>query len=103
MVGLQKANKKPVNLPMHKNDNELSEALNTFFSRFDSYDFSDKLKKLTEEQAQVTSTPFSITREDVRSVFKRNKVNKSPGPDGITGRLLKCCSEQLCGVFADIF
>ena len=35
MVGLQKANKKPVNLPMHKNDNELSEALNTFFSRFD--------------------------------------------------------------------
>ena len=98
MVGLQKANKKPVNLPMHKN-----EASNTFFSRFDSYDFSDKLKKLTEEQAQVTSTPFSITQEDVRSVFKRNKVNKSPGPDGITGRLLKCCSEQLCGVFADIF
>ncbi|KAK0146536.1 hypothetical protein N1851_014143 [Merluccius polli] len=103
MIGLQKEHKKPVHLPMHKNDSELSEAFNAFFSRFDSHDFSDKIKKLTEEQAQVKSTPFSITQEDVRSVFKRNKVNKSPGPDGITGRLLKCCSEQLCGVFADIF
>ena len=31
MIGLQKAHKKPVHLPMHKNYNELSEALNTFF------------------------------------------------------------------------
>lgn len=77
--------------------------MNIFFSRFDIHDFSDKLKKLTEEQAQVESIPFSITKEDVRSVFKRTKVNTSPGPDGITGRLLKCCSEQLCRVFSDIF
>ena len=54
-----------------------------------SHDFSDKLMKLTEEQVQVTSTPFPITQEDVRSVLKRNKVNKSPGPDGITGRIVK--------------
>jgi hypothetical protein len=103
MTGLHKTQNKPVHIPMYKSDSDLSEALNTFFSRFDIHDFSDEHKKLTEEQALVKSTLFSITQEDDRSVFKRNKVNKSPGPDGITGRLLKCCSEQLCGVFTDIF
>ena len=104
MTGLHKTQNKPFHIPMYKSDSDLSEALNTFFSRFDIHDFSDEHKKLTEEQALVKSTLFSITQEDVRSVFKRNKVNKSPGPDGITGRLLKCCSEQLnCSTANPIF
>lgn len=48
--------------------------LTLFFSRFDPHDFSDKLKELAEELGQVKSTPLSIT-EEVRLVFKRNKVN----------------------------
>ena len=66
MTGLHKTQNNPVHIPMYKSDSDLSEALNTFFfSRLDIHDFSDEHKKLTEEQALVKSTPFSITQEDV--------------------------------------
>ncbi|KAK1789906.1 hypothetical protein P4O66_002233 [Electrophorus voltai] len=40
---------------------------------------------------------------DVRRVFKRVNTRKVAGPDGICGRLLKACADQLAPVFTDIF
>ena len=31
------------------------------------------------------------------------KVNKASGPDGICGRTLKFCADELCGVFQHLF
>lgn len=77
---------KPVYIPIYDSDGDLSEALNTVYSCFDIDVFSEELKKLAVEQALAKSTAFLITQEDRRSVPKRNRVNKSPEPDGITGR-----------------
>ncbi|KAI3375933.1 hypothetical protein L3Q82_016361, partial [Scortum barcoo] len=35
--------------------------------------------------------------------FKQINTRKAPGPDGIPGRALKVCADQLADVFADIF
>ncbi|KAK1786692.1 hypothetical protein P4O66_017091 [Electrophorus voltai] len=40
---------------------------------------------------------------DVRRVFKRVNTRKAVGPDGICGRVLKVCADQLAPVFTDIF
>ncbi|KAK1784066.1 hypothetical protein P4O66_021738, partial [Electrophorus voltai] len=44
-----------------------------------------------------------ITESDVRRVFKRVNTRKAMGPDGICGRVLKACTDQLAPVFTDIF
>ncbi|KAI3376226.1 hypothetical protein L3Q82_016729, partial [Scortum barcoo] len=40
---------------------------------------------------------------DVCRTLKRINTRKAPGPDGIPGRALKVCADQLADVFADIF
>ena len=40
-----------------------------------------------------------IDQERVFGLFKHATVNKCPGPDGICGRTLRFCAEQLSGVF----
>ena len=44
-----------------------------------------------------------ITGADVCKSFKRINQHKAPGPDGIPGRALRVCADQLAGVFTDIF
>ena len=39
----------------------------------------------------------------VLGLFKHIGVNKCPGPDGICGRTLRFCAEQLSGVFQHLF
>ncbi|KAK1784837.1 hypothetical protein P4O66_018184 [Electrophorus voltai] len=46
--------------------------------------------------------PLIITESDVRRVFKRVNTRKAMGPDGICGRVLKACADQLAPVFTDI-
>ncbi len=35
--------------------------------------------------------------------LKRVNVRKAAGPDGITGRVLRSCADQLAGLFTSIF
>ncbi|KAI5630012.1 gastrula zinc finger protein XlCGF28.1-like [Silurus asotus] len=46
---------------------------------------------------------FTISEHDVRRAFKRVNTRKAAGPDGITGRVLKACADQLAPVFTEIF
>lgn len=56
------------------------------------------------ELANCQSTvQFKFNVHDVKSVFKKADLNKSPEPDGITGWVLNICAEQLNSVFFDIF
>ena len=47
--------------------------------------------------------PPVISRADVWRSFIRINTHKAPGPDGIPGRALKVCADQLADVFTDIF
>ena len=46
---------------------------------------------------------ISLSVADVSKTFKQVNTRKAAGPDGITGRFLKACADQLATVFKDIF
>ncbi|KAL0195769.1 hypothetical protein M9458_009341, partial [Cirrhinus mrigala] len=46
---------------------------------------------------------FIISEHDVRRAFKRVNTRKAAGPDGISGRILRACADQLAPVFTEIF
>ncbi len=46
---------------------------------------------------------ITLSEDDVRRELKRVNVRKAAGPDGITGRVLRSCADQLAGLFTSIF
>ncbi|KAK1788004.1 hypothetical protein P4O66_016477, partial [Electrophorus voltai] len=61
------------------------------------------LEKINNNLSWAKQRPLIITESDVRRVFKRVNTRKAVGPDGICGRVLKACTDQLAPVFTDIF
>ncbi len=51
----------------------------------------------------VPSTPITLSEHDIRRAFKHVNTKKAAGPDGISGRVLKLCADQLAPVFTVIF
>ena len=49
----------------------------------------------------ITTLEITLSLADVSRTFKQ--VNKAAGPDGLPGRVLRACGDQLAGVFTDIF
>lgn len=81
-------------------DKHLAQDLNSFYLRFDTYNFSNEILTL-KKKLQCTRSP--LNELSVVQSFRRTKVRKSPGPDSICGRLLHSCAEQLGPIFFDIF
>ena len=54
------------------------------------------------KRPRTTAAPV-ISRADVWRSLNRINTCKAPGPDGLPGRALKVCADQLADVFADIF
>ena len=50
-----------------------------------------------------TDGKLEIEENDVLRICQRTNVRKRPGPDGISGRVLKTCASQLSGIFRSIF
>jgi hypothetical protein len=44
-----------------------------------------------------------VKQADVLKLFRGCHAHKSPGPDRISGHVLKHCAEQMAGIFTDIF
>ena len=49
----------------------------------------------------MTVTTLSVA--DVSKTFKQVNIHKAAGPDGLPGRVLKACADQLARFFTDIF
>ena len=78
--------------------------LNTFFSRFDTTDFSNERGQLSEHFSQLSQLDQpSICEKDVANVFSSLKQNKACGPDLVKPKTLKLCSQQLAPVFTHMF
>ena len=83
------------------NESEKANELNRFYARFDGADFSYE----QEEALQTLSTdcsPITIDQREVQRLFARMCPKKAAGPDGISGRLLKSCHEELAEAFCPI-
>ncbi len=46
---------------------------------------------------------ITVSEDEVLRALKRVNVRKVAGPDGITGRVLRSCADQLAGLFTSIF
>ncbi len=82
----------------------LAEELNTFYSRFEC-NGGATLPSSASESSRQSSDVCAITfsEDEVRRELRRVKVRKAAGPDGITGRVLRSCADQLAGLFTSIF
>ncbi|KAK1798962.1 hypothetical protein P4O66_007231, partial [Electrophorus voltai] len=84
-------------------DESLANELNTFFARFEATSSSANANGASANGAAngtcagptIEQRPLVITESDVRRVFKRVNTRKAMGPDGICGRVLKACADQL--------
>ena len=46
---------------------------------------------------------ITLSVADVSKTFKQVNIHKAAGTDGLPGRMLQTCADQLSGVFTDIF
>ncbi|XP_071950788.1 uncharacterized protein [Antedon mediterranea] len=79
--------------------------LNTFFNRFDHYNFSDEQILIKSRLALPDESGFDLktNSDEVTSHFKGLKASKSTGSDQILPKVLKLCATQLADIFVYIF
>ncbi len=83
----------------------LAEELNTFYGRFECNGGSVTLPISASGSSRQSSDDHVITvsEDEVQRELKRVNISKAAGPDGITGRVLRSCADQLAGLFTSIF
>ncbi len=83
----------------------LAEELNTFYGHFECNGGSATLPINVSGSSRQSSDDHVITmsEDEFRRELKRVNVRKAAGPDGITGRVLRSCADQLAGLFTSIF
>ncbi len=83
----------------------LADELNAFYGRFECNGGSATLPSSASGSSRQRSDNHVITvsEDEVRRALKRVNVRKAAGPDGITGRVLRSCTDQLAGLFTSIF
>ncbi len=82
----------------------LAVELNNFYGRFEC-NGGAILPSSASRSSRQSSNDYAITlsEDDVRRELRRVNVRKAAGPDGITGRVLRSCADQLAGLFTSIF
>ncbi|MCJ8742393.1 hypothetical protein PDJAM_G00081580 [Pangasius djambal] len=78
---------------------DLRYELNDFYARFDK----DNKEKAAYTEPSDDRQALTLSSADVHNALSRINARKAAGPDGIPGRVLRACAEQLAGVFTDIF
>ena len=53
--------------------------------------------------AVLNDCVITLSIANVSKTFKQVNNHKAAGPDGLPGRVLRACADQLAGVFTDIF
>ena len=80
-----------------------------FYCSFDRFDFTAELSQFLDRISQNIYTDVNdteveeITPKVVQRELKKLNIRKATGPDNLSGRVLKACSEQLSGVFSRLF
>jgi hypothetical protein len=84
---------------MLPSDTSLPDELNYFYAHYESSN--------TEACMRASAVPddcvITLSVADVSKTFKQVNIQKAAGPNGLPGRVLRACADQLAGVFTDIF
>ena len=87
--------------PSHELPSEVSlpDRLNAFYARFEASN--------TEPCVRAPAVPdnwvIKHSIADVSKTFKQVNIHKAVWPDGLPGRVLRACTDQLVSIFPDIF
>ncbi len=82
----------------------LAEELNTFYGHFECNGGATLPISASGSSRQSSDDHvFTLSEDKVWRELKRVNVRKAAGPDGITGRVLRSCADQLAGLFTSIF
>ncbi len=81
----------------------LAEELNTFYGCFECNGGATLPISASESSRQSSDHVFTLSEDEVRRELRRVNVRKAAEPDGITGRVLRSCADQLAGLFTSIF
>lgn len=79
----------------------LAVELNNFFGRFEVA--STETTMPTVQASASTSQSLNIQTADVIRVLRNINTRKATGPDGVPGRVLKDCADELAGVLTNIY
>ena len=79
-----------------------SNDLNSFYARFDDHDFSSEVQNVCKPLSTIPND-ITVSEASVNKIFSRVNPRKASGPDGVGGKVLKECSNQLCAVFSQLF
>ncbi|MCI4377047.1 hypothetical protein PGIGA_G00199020 [Pangasianodon gigas] len=92
---------------------QLAEDLNEFYCRFEKPGLTPHTRSdclTTQPSTPSLSLPptvsqpvLKICEDDVRKVFRKQKIRKAKGPDGVSPACLKACAVQLSSIFTLIF
>lgn len=77
--------------------------LNNFYCRFGLKDYLKEQETALDVLPVVDSFNITIDQHRVERLFSRVCPRKASGPNGISGHLLKSCSEELAEAFCPIF
>ena len=81
-----------------KNEPQYANDLNTFYSRFDKFDFKDKCKQLEYDLRHNDDDQIEVSESDVCRSFRGLNMHKASGPDKICGNVLRSCCYELAGI-----
>uniref|UniRef100_A0A3P9MQB6 Reverse transcriptase domain-containing protein n=1 Tax=Oryzias latipes TaxID=8090 RepID=A0A3P9MQB6_ORYLA len=81
-------------------DASLARELNHFFARFDT---QRPPADTPQSSPPHTNSTLVLQEQEVRRVLKSANPRKATGPDGVPGKVLSACADQLADVFTSIF
>ena len=79
-------------------DPQLVEELNSFYARYET----GPTEAATPLHPPALSS-LILTEHEVRRTLKAVNPRKAVGPDGVSGRVLRDCADQLAGIFTKIY
>jgi hypothetical protein len=80
-------------------DMSIPDELNNFYARFEASNTETCMRASAVPDACV----ITLSAADGSKTFKRVNIHKAAGPDGLPGRVLRACADQLASVLTDIF
>ena len=87
--------------PSADGDASTAEELNSFFARFEREAAPEDVTP--PSPSTHSSHILSLQEHEVRRTLKAVNPRKATGPDGVPGKVLRDCADQLAGVFTNIF
>ena len=78
---------------------DLLDELSTFYNRFKA----GNTEAYIRAPAFLDDCVITLLVANVSKTFEQVNIHKATGPDGLPGRVLKACADQLASVFTDIF